>query len=273
MSWGWKMIAFFKLKKEIFLILSMVLFYGLMACGPSQAEIDATATQAAFHNTASQTARSPAPTDLPTATPAPSKTPRPTSTLTPLPPTASPTPQPTATEGPQAEEQTMETVHLWLVGVEELNLLSEDIGIMLWELEEDFVGEAQTCRTFLGQSWSASPNLAINCVWRAAPDVSFEEGIVWLSDVGIISETARSLESSYEYEGEFALYTDEASNGHAVYDGFLLDGGFLYWASVSIGRQLGETPESIFEKYDGALDTFIDEVLAANLEKRDLPPD
>lgn len=57
---------------------------GLAACGPSQAELDAQATEVAESIFATQTAEAPTATPTPTATPAPTATPIPTETPRPL---------------------------------------------------------------------------------------------------------------------------------------------------------------------------------------------
>ena len=79
----------------------MVIF--LPACGPSQSEVEAAASQTAFSMFATQTAEAPTattiptstatpiPTDTPSPSPSPTSTPEPTATLTPTPePTAAP---------------------------------------------------------------------------------------------------------------------------------------------------------------------------------------
>ena len=81
----------------------------IIACGPSQAELDETATQDAIAMFATQTAGAPtatltpsitpSPTNTPTVTPSPTHTPTDTPTITPTPtntPTATPTPVPDA---------------------------------------------------------------------------------------------------------------------------------------------------------------------------------
>ena len=82
----------------------------LVACGPSQAELDAQATEVAANIFATQTAEAPTPTFTPTSTPTPTFTPTqtPTPTKTPTPtftPTSTPTPTftptPTATPLPR----------------------------------------------------------------------------------------------------------------------------------------------------------------------------
>lgn len=70
--------------KTLLSILGLLLTISLLsACGPSQAELDATASQAAAVMFATQTAEAPTSTPIPTSTPTPTKI-----------PTATPTPQP-----------------------------------------------------------------------------------------------------------------------------------------------------------------------------------
>lgn len=71
------------MKQETIAILVIGLALSLSACGPSQAELDATATQVAADIFATQTAL--APTITPTFTPTPTFIPSPTPTITPSP--------------------------------------------------------------------------------------------------------------------------------------------------------------------------------------------
>lgn len=88
-----------KLKKKLFLapVIVLVMVF-LSACGPSEEEQNATATQIAANIFGTQTAEAPTytPTPLPTETPTPTNTATPTSTPTDT-PTATPTPLPTDT--------------------------------------------------------------------------------------------------------------------------------------------------------------------------------
>lgn len=81
------------------ILLSLIIGILLSACGPSQAQLDAAATQVAANIFATQTAQ--APTITPTFTPSPTATETPTSTPT-LAPTNTPTltPAPTRTRTP-----------------------------------------------------------------------------------------------------------------------------------------------------------------------------
>ena len=71
--------------------------------------------------------------------------------------------------------------------------------------------------------------------------------------------------SAYDYGGDFALYTFLGSNGHSVYDAFLLKDDLLYWASIDLGTEVGYSPESLFERNGVAIDTYLHNVLMKNL--------
>lgn len=77
-------------------IISLLTVIFLAACGPSQAELDATITQVAAGEYMTQTAQAPTSTPTPTNTPLPTQTPTPTLT-----PTSTKTPKPKATEVPK----------------------------------------------------------------------------------------------------------------------------------------------------------------------------
>jgi hypothetical protein len=88
-------------KRSSYLLVLLLVGVALSGCGPSQAELDATATRVSADTFATQTAQ--APTSTPTYTPSPTPTKTPTPTLTPTnTPTATPTytPSPTPTETP-----------------------------------------------------------------------------------------------------------------------------------------------------------------------------
>jgi hypothetical protein len=84
-------------------VLFLVVLF-LPACGPSQSEIDATVTQSAANDYATQTANAPTATLTPTLTPTPTDTPTPTPTITPSPTsTPIPTDTPVPTKAPPVE--------------------------------------------------------------------------------------------------------------------------------------------------------------------------
>lgn len=210
------------------------------------------------------------PTDtvVPTATAvsSPTFTPKPTATPTPLPtntPTPKPSPTATATKLPALSEPFNID---YLVTASQLNLLTEDIGIVEWEAEgADLEWQYRLCRSFLGVSWSINPNIAINCIFKVKPDVDMEKMIEWLFSQEILNETAFPLESSITYDTEYALYGGRYNNGHAAFDGFLMGGGVLYWASISVGTPLGYTAEMVFDTYQEEIETLLYEMLMINL--------
>lgn len=85
--------------------MALVLLTGviLTTCGPSQAELDAQATEVAAIIFATQTAEAPTLTPTPTLTSTPTPTLPPTATPTPIPPTDTPTPTPSPTPTPTPE--------------------------------------------------------------------------------------------------------------------------------------------------------------------------
>ena len=92
-------------KRTSCLLICLLLGIALVACGASQAELDAEATKVAANIFGTQTAEAPPPTDTPTSTPTatptdtptatPTPTHTPTHTPTPIPPTSTPTHTPT----------------------------------------------------------------------------------------------------------------------------------------------------------------------------------
>lgn len=155
-----------------------------------------------------------------------------------------------------------------LVTVNDVAELSKDLGILLWTLDEEFVGEYRVCRTFYGQSWSINRNLSANCIWQMTPGMTFDETIDWLESINALPASAASLESAYDYADDFGLYGYLRSNGHSVYDAFLLKDGFLYWAEIDVGTPGGLSPASLFtSKYGEPVDAFLHSVLMKNVSK------
>jgi hypothetical protein len=138
-------------KIHLLLTVLFLLVIFLPACGPSQAEIEATATQAAVSMYATQTAQAPTATTIPTSTP----TPQPTDTPTPSPsptstpePTATPTPTPVPTAAPPIP---MEGFASWVDGLMyELEIPEE------WEGEIHFPGEGQLSMLFYSPDQSSA---------------------------------------------------------------------------------------------------------------------
>jgi hypothetical protein len=85
-------------KRSSYLLVLLLVCVALSGCGPSQAELDATATQVSADVFATQTAQAPTSTPTYTPSPTPTMTPTPTATLTATPtPTNTPTSTPTRT--------------------------------------------------------------------------------------------------------------------------------------------------------------------------------
>ena len=139
---------------------------------------------------------------------------------------------------PTKEDQPIENEVQRLVTLEEVAASSVDVGIENWKLDQEEIGQARVCRYFFGQSWSASPNNATNCIWKSAPDATFTEVIQWLKDNKVTDPSATTLESSYDYGSDFALFAYMGSNGHSVYDAFLLKDTFSIWQVSHSGHQL-----------------------------------
>ena len=119
------------------LLVLIVLSIFLSACGPSQAELDATATQGAADNFATQTAQ--APTATATFTPSPTATatftPSPTATATPTStpiPTLTPTPPPTNTPTPTTNPLAGVFAEGKLVMTDESYKTLKDIGLRMY---------------------------------------------------------------------------------------------------------------------------------------------
>lgn len=103
----------------------------LVACGPSQAELDAQATAIAADIFATQTAQAPTITptpELPTATPTPTETPPPTDTPTPLPITD--------TDFTELAQETCESLKTELASITKLNAAYVDRYYMASEAYE-----------------------------------------------------------------------------------------------------------------------------------------
>jgi hypothetical protein len=96
------------MNRNIFSLFTLLIIMTLMlaSCGPSQDEIEATATQQAANDHATQTANAPTATLTSTLTPTPTETPTPTPTFTPSPSptrTLTPTDTPVPTLAPPVE--------------------------------------------------------------------------------------------------------------------------------------------------------------------------
>jgi hypothetical protein len=181
-------------------------------------------------------------------------------------PLSTETPLPTKTQLDQ--ESLMRAKLDQLVTVKDINSFSEDLGIIQWQIDDESAGEYRVCRVFRGQSWSINRNLAANCIWQMNPGITFQDTIDWLISSKSLPDSAKVVVSAYDYEDDFGLYAWLGSNGHSVYDGLLLKDDFLYWAEIDVGTPGGFSPETLFaSKYGEPVDTFLHEVLMANLTR------
>jgi hypothetical protein len=155
----------------------------------------------------------------------------------------------------------------WLVTADEINSFSKDIGVIQWELIDESAGEYSIRNSFKGTSWSSSPNEALNIIKTIDPDTTFEDTIKWLFKSGNLLEGAVLLKSSLNFDGDFAVYAGTFPNGQSVYDLLVLKNNLLEWASVSLGTPVGNTPESLYESNQKAIDTFLNNLIMINLER------
>ena len=185
--------------------------------------------------------------------------PPPTFTPSPIPPTSTAKPPPTS----DASKLNID----WLATTEEINSFSEDIGIVQWKVIQEQPGKNSECRYFSGQSWSASPNLAFNCIYKIAPNSSFDNVIDSLFKNGILYPDEVPIESSLSFEGDFALYIGVLSNGQSAYDLLVSDGSLLYWGSVSVGTPVGESPKSLYESNQKVIDEFLKNIVVISITR------
>jgi hypothetical protein len=247
--------------KNIFIVIVFAgLFISIVAC---QADVEEEGAMAVIVATAVYT-----PTPEPTVTATATPTTEPTATHTPSPtPTTEPTktPSPTATAPPETESLSLD----WLVTTTELDALTEEVGIMGWQIEADWVEETEVCRTYLGSSWSINPNIAIDCIYPIPSRITLENIIDNFYERGILTETAVVLDPSRQYENDVAYFADwwGVGNGHSSYDLLLLDDNLLYWANVTIGTPGGYTPEQAFAEYGEMAEEVLYEMIMLNIER------
>lgn len=155
----------------------------------------------------------------------------------------------------------------WLVTADEINSFSKDIGVVQWELVDQFSGENAVRHTFKGTSWSSNPNEALNSINKIFPGSTFEDIIKSMFDSGNLFASAVPVKSSLNFDGDFAVYAGTFPNGHSVYDLLLVKNNLFYWASVSLGTPVGDTPESLYESNREAIDAFLSNLIMINLER------
>jgi hypothetical protein len=154
-----------------------------------------------------------------------------------------------------------------LATAQEMNALSEALGIIEWKLTQEIPGENRVCRAFNGQSWSATPNEGMNCIYNAFPGSTMEDVVTSFFSDGQFFENERPVASSLNIEYDHVVYIGEHPNAHTVIDMLILKDGRVYWASVSVGTPAGETPEAVYQSYNGALEVFLYEVIMINLSR------
>lgn len=186
-----------------------------------------------------------------------------TPTKTPIPSTATLEPSPIVTN-------TIVPINLLdpaqLITAEDLNAITEELGIVEWQMDEEVLWEYRVCHNFTGASWSINPNHAINCVFLLDPNATFESTMATTREWEILGPNAIELESTLFHENNFALYTDMYEQ--AYYDAFLMGDGVLYWTSLSIGVPGGYTPETLFAEIGTEIEAMIDAILQINLERK-----
>jgi len=242
------------------------LFISITACQPDVnedvAEIVVVEKTAVYTPTPEPTATKTA-VPTPTVKPTTTNTPTPTATIQ---PTNTPSP-PTATATALPENESLSTD--WLITTTELDLLTKEIGIIGWQIEAEWAKEHEVCRTYLGASWSANPNIAINCIYPIRSDITLENVIDNFYERGILTETAVVLKPSLQYENDVALFADwwGVGNGHSGYDLLFINDGALYWANVTIGTPGGYTPEQSFAEFGETAEEILYEMIILNIER------
>jgi hypothetical protein len=201
------------------------------------------------------------------ATVAPTNTPPPpTSTVLPLTFTPSPLP-PTPTVTPQSSNTTKLNLD-WLLTADEINSISEGIGVIQWELGDVKSDEYRVCHFFQGQSDSFNPNQALNCVYLISAGSSFDDIVSRMHKAELLFPDEIPLPTSLKFEDDFSVFGGTFPNGHLVYDLLLYKGDLLYWVSVTLGRYSNDTIENIYKKYNQKeIDTFLNDSITINLEK------
>lgn len=255
-----------------FIIIVFIAMVCLLIAGCSAAAETPTATVESPTATAElKPTNTSEPTETATAVPSATFTPEPTATATTL-PTNTPTTEPTPTETSTNPSNLSEPFNLdYLVTAPQLNLLTEDIGIIEWQAYgEDLEWENRLCRTFVGVSWSISPNSAINCIFRGGSNVDMDTAIEWLFENDILFDRAFPVEPSMTYNTEYVLYAGFYDNGHSAFDGFLMGDGVLYWVSISVGTPGGYTPEMVFDEYGEEIEALLYEIFMINLAQSEI---
>ena len=155
----------------------------------------------------------------------------------------------------------------WLATTTELEQISDDIGIVQWQVTGDLPGLNRICRMFEGDSWSTTPSAAMNCANLVSTDSTFEEIIESMYGAGILYPTDIALQPKLTHNHDYALYTHMAENGHSVYDAFTVGDNVLFRATVTVGTPLGYTNQTLFDEQGEVIEAYLKNMLALNLEK------
>lgn len=268
--------------KQIQITFFVVTIIGLFisGCSQSEPEVLSTIEKSPTESVEPKLTLTPEP---PTATPIPpTLIPEPTNTLTLVPtdspePTAISTPLPTATSEPTGTPSTPKKSSAnsdpfsfdRLVTASELDSFTKELEIIAWEMDNKVEWEYRLCRSFLGASWSISPNIAYNCVFVWDPTPSLDEVAPWFIDQEILSPTAIALEPSFNYEKGSLLYVDQYDNGHTYYDAFVIGDGVVYWASIGVGTPEGFTPEDVTDAMGHVVEAALNDIAMVNLGQTD----
>lgn len=125
-------------------------------------------------------------------------------------------------------------------------------------------GNNNACRVFVGQSISAFPNQAINCI-RRNNGLTFREVIQFNFDEGILPADSVELAPTLNYEDEFAIYA--SFDGHTYFDIFYLDKEFVYWFSFSLVTPFSCDINCVYMGNQEGIHGFLSDVISINLEK------
>jgi len=173
--------------------------------------------------------------------------------------------QPTLTPVPNNSELNLSLN--WLVTADELNSFSTDIGIVEWQQTQETPGENRICRTFQGASWSASPNEGLNCIYKITPGSSFTDIIDSMFSDGNLLAGAQPVNATLNFDGEYAVYAGDYTNGHGVYDLIVVKNNLFYWSSVTLGIPVGSSSAATYASSAAVIDAFLSNIINLNLQK------
>lgn len=155
-----------------------------------------------------------------------------------------------------------------LVTAQDLNALSAPIFIIDWKLTGESPGDHRVCREFEGISESATPNVHMNCIYNAASGASLDGIIQSFFDSGQLFADEQPIPSKLSIPYDHALYVGTHPNAHVLIDLLVLKDGRLFWASVTMMRPSGASPQAAFQEYyEGYVDVFLYEVIKLNMAR------